>query len=61
LPDMLAATVMMSLRYILSGSATFSPILKATVGLVGPNNQSCFDKASVNSLISLVRTVWAFL
>ena len=44
-----AGTVKTSERYIVSGSSTFSPSLKAGVGIVGHTRTSTFAKASSKS------------
>ena len=59
IPAMFAGMVRMSLRYICTGSAIFSPILKATDGDVGITSASNRLKASANSFLISVRTLRA--
>ena len=49
-PARFVLTVKTSERYIAIGSLTFSPILNAQSGAVGPNIRSTSLNASVNSL-----------
>ena len=60
-PPIFAATVKMSERYIDKGSADFSPILKAGVGVVGVIKKLTSLKILLNSSIIHRRTFWAFL
>ena len=56
-PAIFIGRVQTSLRYIWSGSSTFSPILKGTVGEVGVTRASYFSKAASNSRRIKVRTL----
>ena len=60
MPARLAEMVKMSERYMVSGSSTFSPILKAGVGAVGQAITSQASKASSKSSTISVRTWEAF-
>ena len=51
--------VAMSLRYIASGSSSFSPSLNAVVGAVGETSTSAWSKARSKSRLISVRTFWA--
>ncbi len=52
--------VAMSLRYIASGSSSFSPSLNAVVGAVGETSTSACSKARSKSRLISVRTFWAW-
>ncbi len=58
-PAMFAGMVATSLRYIASGSLSFSPSLNAVVGAVGEISTSAFSKAASKSRWIRVRTFWA--
>ena len=49
-----------SLRYIASGSSSFSPSLNAVVGAVGETSTSACAKAASKSRLISVRTFWAW-
>ena len=59
-PDRLAGIVARSLRYIASGSSSFSPSLNAVVGAVGETSTSARSKAASKSRLTSVRTFWAW-
>ena len=56
---MLAGMVATSLRYIASGSLSFSPSLNAVVGAVGEISTSAWANAASKSRWISVRTFWA--
>src|SRR5690606_30523218 len=58
-PARLAGMVAMSLRYIASGSSSFSPNLNAVVGAVGETSTSAFANAAAKSRWISVRTFCA--
>ena len=58
-PARLAGIVAMSLRYIASGSSTFSPILNAVVGAVGDTSTSPLERRGEVALEISVRTFCA--
>ena len=58
-PARLDGMVQMSLRYMASGSFTFSPIRKAVVGVEGETSTSTWANAASKSREIRVRTFWA--
>ena len=59
-PARLAGMVARSLRYIATGSSSFSPSLNAVVGAVGETSTSAFANAASKSRLINVRTFWAW-
>ena len=60
LPARLTGMVAMSFKYIAKGSSTFSPILKAVVGVVGETSTSTVSNAAAKSREINVRTFCAW-
>ena len=58
-PARFAGIVATSLRYIASGSSSFSPSLNAVVGAVGVASTSTFANAASKSRCTSVRTFCA--
>ena len=59
-PARFTGMVATSLRYIASGSSSFSPMRKAVVGAVGEMRTSTFSKAASKSRCTSVRTFCAW-